>query len=317
MSPVRRWAALLSLSAAFVAAVAAQAGESKRLRILTSLPVLYSWAANVAGDRAEVDNLLPADIGPHDFQFRPADVRKLTAADLVIVNGLGIENWLSGMIANNAQPGASNRIVRVSDGLKAELIYHVPDIDLGGTGSGHHHHHDHEAAGEAPNPHTWLDPVFARHGVSNIVAALVRADPEGEATYRVNAARYLDELIRLDGEIRTVVDQLKRKQVVTFHDAFPYFCRRYGLELVGVIEEVPSVEPSPKYLARLINAIRARDVRVIFTEPQFNPRLVERIAKDLDAVVASLDVLETGRPSREFYLEGMRRNLRTLERTLK
>ena len=103
---------------------------------------------------------------------------------------------------------------------------------------------------------------------------------------------------------------------MTFHDAFPYFTRRYELELVGVIEEVPNVDPSPKYLAKLLEVIRRDQVKAIFTEPQFNPRLARRLAADLGIACAELDVLETGRLAPEFYEQGMRRNTDTLVRTL-
>jgi ABC-type Zn uptake system ZnuABC Zn-binding protein ZnuA len=121
----------------------------------------------------------------------------------------------------------------------------------------------------------------------------------------------------LDAEALRIFDGLPDRKVVTFHDAFPYFCRRHGLELVGVIEEVPGAEPSPRYLARLSKAIRAGGARVIFTEPQFNPLLARRLAVDLGVRIAELDVLETGTPSKGFYVEGMRRNFRAVEAALR
>lgn len=130
-------------------------------------------------------------------------------------------------------------------------------------------------------------------------------------------ATYLQELDQLDTQIRSSLKGLTNRKIVTFHDAFPYFCRRYDLELVGVVEEVPSVDPSPKYLAQLSQAIRKQQVRMIFSEPQFHPRLIQRLASDLSIGVAELDVLETGSASRTFYIDGLRRNLRTLESALR
>lgn len=286
--------------------------ETNRLRVLTSIPPLYSWAANVVGDLAEVENLLPADIGPHDFQLRPKDLQRIQQADVILINGLGLESWLTKPIRDNARQ-AKRRVVEVAAGLgRSELIYALPELSLGGRTTAHAHDH-----GDGANPHLWLDPVFARHGVTNLLAALCEADPANAEAYTRNAGAYLAKLTQLDDEIRVEIRKLLHRQVVTFHDAFPYFCRRYGLELVGVIEEVPGASPSPRYLASLSKAIRDRGVKVVFTEPQFNPRLAQQLARDLGISVARLDVLETGPLNPTAYEEGMRRNLKALMEALK
>jgi zinc/manganese transport system substrate-binding protein len=292
-------------------------GETEPIRILTTLPAIHSWAVNVVGDPARVENLLPADVGPHDFQFRPSDLRKLAKADLVLVNGLGVDEWLNRAVASGAsKPG--RKIVTVTDGLASVLIRHLPELEVdGGDKAGHDLEHSHGGPDPAPNPHVWLDPRLAQHGVSNILNALVAADPANAEGYTRRATAYLLNLEALDREILSSLSSLKDRRIVTFHDAFPYFCRRYGLTLTGVIEEVPSVDPSPKYLASLIGVIRKTGVRVLFSEPQFNPRLIRRLSEDLHVSVAELDVLETGRPSPTFYVDGMRKNLRSLQAALR
>jgi ABC-type Zn uptake system ZnuABC Zn-binding protein ZnuA len=294
------------------------------MKILTTFAPIHSWTLNVAGPDAAVDLLLPGDVGPHDFQLRPQDLRRIRQADFIIANGLGMETWLDKAIRNNPK-GKRSRVIRTSDGLKSQLIYHLPVLSLdpakpkkgGGGGDDHEHGHSHDAAGEAPNPHVWLDPVLACHGVSNIISALAEADPKHSAGYRKRGQEYIARLELLDREMRTAVQLLPHKAIVTFHDAFPYFCRRYQLQLVGVIEETPSVEPSPRYLASLSATIRARGVRGIFTEPQFNPRLVKQLSEDLGVRFGELDVLETGSATPEFYELGLRRNLKSLESTLR
>lgn len=291
-------------------------------RILCSIAPLASWALNVAGDAAVVETLLPADVGPHDFQFRPRDLKRIQAAQLIVINGLGIEDWLDKPLRANASQ-LEKKLVRTSDGLKSELIYEVPQLVLDpkrskkdshahahGAGDGHDH-------AESANPHVWLDPVLARHGVSNILQGLVRVDPANAESYRRNAAAYLARLEALDRELHAAVAALPNKAVVTFHDAFPYFTRRYGLDLVGVIEEVPGVEPSPKYLSELLKVVRARNVKALFTEPQFSPRLATRLAKDLGVAVAELDVMETGRVTPDFYETAIRKNLHSLQSSLR
>jgi zinc/manganese transport system substrate-binding protein len=308
------------------AASPALAAEPKRLRIVTTIVPLYSWVAQVVGEHADVENLLPRDVGPHNYSFRPRDLRKLQNADIIVQNGLGLENWLEKAIENT---GGKQRLVQTTAGLESQFIYDVPTLKLDpdasasksdhdhdhdhGHSHGHHHHHgDHQ-----PNPHLWLDPIFACHGVTNILNALVAADPHRASFYRENAQRYVERLHALDRDLTEALDKLSVKTIVTYHDAFPYFTRRYGLELVGVVEQIPSVDPSPRYLADLMKVIRARDVKVIFTEPQFNTRLAKRLKQDLSVSIAELDVLETGKLSPNLYEEGMRRNLRTLADLLK
>jgi zinc/manganese transport system substrate-binding protein len=295
------------------------------VRVLTTLPAIHSWAVNVAGDAATVESLLPSNVGPHDFQFRPSDLRKLAAADVVLMNGLGVDTWLTRAVTQGASK-PSRRVVTVTDGLQKQLIHHGTPLAVDPTPTGskkpsrnqsHDHDHDHDHGDDDANPHVWLDPVFAKHCVSNIVQALCQADPAHAEGYTRRGEAYLRELDQLDEQIRSSLKGLSNRKVVTFHDAFPYFCRRYDLQLVGVVEEVPSVDPSPKYLAKLSRAIRQQQVRVIFSEPQFHPRLLQRLATDLGVGVAELDVLETGAASRTFYVDGLRRNLRTLESALR
>ena len=165
---------------------AAPNNEPKRLRVLTSFLPVYCFAANVAGDRAVVENLLLANMGPHDYQFSRRDLEKVSRADLILVNGLGLETWLEKLLRNT--PG-SRAVVAVSDGLTNEWITGRP---------GHQHAHDahdeHDAHAHppgAPNPHLWLDPRLAMSAVTNVLNAFRKADP-------ANAAAYVAQLKNLD-----------------------------------------------------------------------------------------------------------------------
>ncbi len=321
---IRPWAGLLA--ACLLPVGAAPAIAAARLNVLTTIAPIHSWVASVAGPDAQVDNLLPANVGPHSFQLRPLDLQRIRAADLIIANGLGLEDWLDKAIQGGSAQTTAPKVLKVSAGWSHELIHHLPVLHLDpptpGSRDGTPDHAGPSAsaprAGETdlPNPHVWLDPLFARHAVSNILAALVQIDPAHTAGYTARAAAYQVRLADLDREIREGVTALSGKSIVTYHDAFPYFARRYQLDLVGVIEEVPSVDPSPRYLARLSRVIRARHVAIIFTEPQFNPRLAHQLGRDLKVSVAELDVLETGSAEPSFYEEAMRRNLHTLQSTL-
>ena len=219
-----------------------------------------------------------------------------------------MEDWLGKALkAGKGAPSAT--VIEAFAGVaKSNLITELPHIHLPGE---HAHHHDGGA-----NPHLWLDPTLAAHAVTNVLAALQKADPKNAAGYAANAARYLERLAALDRDLAAALAPARGRRIVTYHHAFPYFTRRYGLDLVGVIEEVPDVEPSPKYLAALLKVMRERDVKAIFTEPQFSPKLAQRIARDAQVPVAELDTLETGPLKPTAYEEGLRRNLGTLQKQL-
>lgn len=295
---------------ALAAAAAAGRGQAAgdRLNVVTSFLPVYCFAANVAGNYAKVENLLPPGTEPHDFQFSAREVKRLEAADVVIINGLGIESWLDKVIRGRGEVKAE--VVELSAGLKRDLIYSLPYLDLGNRGAA-------DAQSGRANPHVWLDPRLAEHGVTNILLALQRADPAHAEGYRQNAAKYVARLEKLDAELEAGLAPFKGQPIITFHDAYPYFARRYGLKIVGVIEEVPDVQPSPRYLERLHEVILRKGVKVIFSDKQFSAKLAEQIGRDYHVAVAQLDTLETGELKPDAYEAGMRSNLRVLEGALK
>jgi zinc/manganese transport system substrate-binding protein len=287
----------------------ASAGGS--VHVVTSFFPVHCWTVNVAGSNAHVESLLPPGGEPHDYAFKVSDARKLARADLVVVNGLGLEVWLPRFL-RSAKP-KTNRIVFATAGIDAPLIF-----------GEHHHHHSHhgghdafEHEGEQPNEHTWLDPVLAVTGVSNILQALQRADPPKSAAYASNAQAYVTRLHKLDIDLRQMLSHVTNRAIVTYHDAFPYFARRYGLEVAGVVETVPEVNPTPKYLSRLGRVMRERELRVIFVEPGGKTRVAQRIAQDLRVDLAELDTLESGPLTPAAYEERMRQNAAVLQKYLK
>lgn len=316
------WWRLLLIGGALAWGVARGEGTNW-LQVVTSVAPLHCWALNVAGDRAEVVSLLPPNVGPHDFQFRPRDIRRVERANLVFLNGLGLESWFSRVFQNRKIPV---RIVEAAAGLSTnQLIHGVPELEIAGRTEGHDpdpdddhgHGHGTGSGGGAPNPHLWLDPLLACHAVSNLVTALGELDRSNADYFAERGRAYVARLRALDEELKRGIGALKSRDIVTFHDAFPYFCRRYDLRLVGVIEEVPGTSPSPRYLSELSAAIRRDKVSALFVEPQFDVKLARQLAKDLSIGVATLDTLETGRLTLEAYEEGMRANLRALQGALR
>ena len=315
LSTFRTSSQLLALSCLLFGICAAQ-GATK-LKVVTSFHPVYCFTVNVAGSLADVENLLPPGVGPHDYQFSPKDLRLLGQADVVIVNGLGVEDWLGRAILAASSQKAKT-VVELAAGLKTELIEDEHGLNPAESDrkrkSAKEDHHDHK---HGPNPHIWLDPQLAAHAVTNILKALQKADPSNAAGYAKNAEAYLERLTRLDVELKEGLASVQSASFVTFHNAFPYFVKRYNLKLVGVIEAVPDVSPSPRYLSSLGKIVRERKAKVIFTEPQFSPKLARQLAQDLSITVAELDTLETGTMTPTSYEDGMRRNLRTLQQNLR
>ncbi len=296
------------------------ADPPRRLKVVASFLPAYCFSANVAAGVADVENLLPGTVSPHEFQLASSDIKRLEQADLLVVNGLKLEEWLVKLI--DRLPAKKRPVVvACSAGLEDQLIF-----SLGGD---QHNGHDH---GERPgskesikhrrgqrvaNPHIWLDPRLARHAVSNITAALVALDPAGTAKYRANSEAYGLLLSKLDEELQGSLKAVRNHAFVTLHDAFPYFVRRYELRLTGVLEEVPEVPPTPKYLSGLVKKMRSDRARVIFTEPGNTPILARQLGEDLKVEVVELDTLETGPLDAAGYEKGMRRNAAILTKHLR
>ena len=263
-----------------------------RLTILTTIPPLYSFTKNIAGDIANVENLLPNGAGPHDYAFGPADIKKVTKARIIIKNGLGLETWLDRLLVsaeeNAAAVGHDLFIVDSSSGIE------VKDND----------------------PHIWLSPAKAVAQVKNIRDALIRIDTVNAEVYSRNASVYINRLQSLNNEINLAVSTFKRREFVALHSAFTYFADDYGLKQAAVIQGSPDITSSPTRIAEVINLIRERDIKAIFSEPGSSHNIVNSIADDLGLEVHALDTLEAGSLSKDWYENKMRANLEVLRAAL-
>jgi zinc transport system substrate-binding protein len=298
--------ALLALQTFAIATTAAEPTTTtpKKLRVVTTIFPIFCFASGVIGSEGEVQNLLPANVGPHDYQLSPSDIRKIKDADLVIINGLGLDNWVLKAVDTN-----KTRLLTLGALLTKTNLIDIPaDLDIEGK-----HHHGHEHQHGPANPHIWLDPQLAIRCVNIISNAIAARNP----AYKTNAAAYVTLLTQLDSEIAAQLQPVRAKPFITQHDAFPYFVRRYQLKQVGILEPTPDVSPSPRFLADLLKVIRDKNVRVIFNDPRSSPRLVKQVAADAKIRMAELDTLESGKLDPQGYEKGMRRNAATLVRELK
>jgi zinc transport system substrate-binding protein len=274
----------------FFSAVSSWSAEP--LRVVTSFYPVYVATLNVAAGvpGVEVSNLTSPHIGClHDYQLTAGDVRQLAEADVLLANGAGMEPFL-GKITRQSP---DLRVVEVSAG--------IPLLE--------------------DNAHVWVSFGGARRQVENIAAALAEAAPDRADAFRANAAAYEAALTALEERMRAALSAQDAAPVVTFHEAFPYLAREFGLEIAGVIEREPGAEPSARELADTIKLVRERGVKVLFVEPQFPDKTARVIAAETGAKVYELDPVVTGprepEAARGAWLAAMEKNLAVLQEALR
>ncbi len=265
--------------------------HNDKILVVASIPPISDFVKEVGGNRVEVLTMVPPGASPHTYEPTPAQMRDLTHARALFLNGVGLEFW-----ADKAVKAADNpnlQVVVLSEGMQ---ILESSE----------------NAAG---NPHLWLSPKRAKHYVERIRDTLIEIDPEGKATYQANADRYLAELDQLDADIRDAVAHFKSREMVTFHASWAYFIHDYGLHQAAVLETTPGKEPSAAEVAEIVEIIKRTGAPAVFAEPQFSPRAAQVIADEAGVPVLTLDPLG-GLPPRETYLKLMYWNLEQLKKGL-
>ena len=263
------------------------AAAADAMKVVTTTTVFADIVQNVGGSRVAATSIIPAGVGPEDYEPKPDDARKLSDAKLVVSNGVGLDNFLDRLLASGT--GGKTPQLVLGDG--------IPTIAVDGQ----------------PNPHFWLDPSLVKqYYVPKIAAKLTELDPAGKATYDANAAAYSAALDSLDAELKAKIATIPEanRKLVTFHDAFPYFAKHFGFELVGVILANVGQEPTASELAALVAKVKSAGVKAVFSEAQFSPKLSQTLAQEagITKVVTTLYNDALG-PSADSYLSLMRWNV--------
>lgn len=286
--------------------------DSKKLQVVTTFLPMTQFTRAVAGDRAEVNQLLPPGAEPHDYQAKPEDVQRLAKAQVLITNGLGMENFLSSTIKNANNPNL--KIVDSSRGvptIKSEEVAGEHAHDHGNEPHANESGHEH---GEF-NPHIWLDPKRAIRQVENIRDALIAADPEGKAIYTANATQFIGDLKTLDAEIAAALQAYSGKTFIAYHDFAPYFAQSYRLKAEFLVD-VPEENPTPADVKRVMQTAQASNLKTLLTEPSVGAEAFATVAADLKVRVSVFNPLETGNLDAmqpQVYLQTMRQNLQNLK----
>jgi zinc transport system substrate-binding protein len=262
------------------------------LNIVTSFYPIYIETLNVAKDisNVKVTNLTKPQTGClHDYSLTPVDIETLERADIFVINGAGMEAFMDKVIKQ--QPDL--KIVEASKGI--DLMNNNEEV----------------------NAHVWMSITDCITQVKNIEKQLSEYDKANAAKYKSNAEDYIKRLKEQQKKMHNILDNLKNKDIVTFHEAFPYFAKEFNLNIAAVIEREPGSEPTPKELAETINTIKQSNIKALFAEPQYSAKAADIIAQETGAKVYSLDPIVTGDGSLNSYIDTMNQNLKSLEQALK
>jgi ABC-type Zn uptake system ZnuABC Zn-binding protein ZnuA len=285
----------------------AAGGGGSDLTVIATTTQAADFARAVAGDRAKVVGLLPANADPHDYEVRPADVKALADADVVIRSGGDLDHWLTSAIDSSG-----------TDASEVVLIDHVDTIE---GGADEHAAEDERAAegDHAIDSHWWQDPRNAAKAVAEIEKGLTAADADGASTYARNAKDYTARLTALDTAVAACFDPISaaQRKLVTTHDALGYYAKRYGLTVVGAV--IPSLstqaQASAGEVTQLVDTIKRENVKAIFAESSVNPKLERVVADQAGATIGKAlwaDTLGPKGSDGETYLQSIASNTRAI-----
>jgi ABC-type Zn uptake system ZnuABC Zn-binding protein ZnuA len=227
-------------------------------KVVATASILSDMAKNIAGDAVEVATIVPIGGDPHIYEPTPSDAQLVASADLILKNGLTFEGWLDELIENS---GTRARIVTVTEGIEPIKSSTYKN---------------------ATDPHAWMDASNGMVYSANICKALTALDPANEKMYAFNLGIYRQQLELVDSfifeKIKTIPEQ--RRILITSHDAFQYYGRRYGLKLESVLGTSTDAEVQTSDIMRLNQVIKSNGVPAVFIESTINPKLLEQLARD-------------------------------------
>ena len=286
-------------------------GAAADYTVIATTSVFADLAQLALGNNVTIETIVPAGVDVHTFEPSPADAQKLAGADLIVMNGLGLDEWALSLL--EAAGKSEEDVLELAEGIDESnaWVYLEGEEHDEEEGEEHSEEEGEEHGHGGTDPHIWLDPKGAAIYVNRIAARVAAELPERAAAIESARDAGLAEIAALDEELRvgfTAVEASARK-IVTFHDAFGYFARAYEIEIVGVAVEAPGQEPSAKEIAALIDAIKAAGVTSVFSEAQFPSKVLDQVAAETGAtVLGNLYSDALGDAPANSYLGAMRAN---------
>ncbi len=268
--------------------------EETKPSITVSIFPLKEFAEEIAGDKVDINCLVPNNMEPHDYEPKTKDFEKLINSDAFIYNGLGLEEWVEKV----------NEVIKNEDVLIVDSSKNVDSITI--EDENHEEEHDHEHG--AIDPHSWLSLKEAQVQSEAIKDTLIEIDPENKAYYEQNYNEFKQKLDDLYNKYNEKFQTLQNKNFITGHAAFGYLCRDFGLEQKSVENVFGEGEPTPKQLENLVNFCKENNITTIFSESLASPKVSETLAAEVGAKVIPIYTLESQEDNKS-YLEAMEYNL--------
>jgi zinc/manganese transport system substrate-binding protein len=284
----------LGLAAAILLGLTGAAGAADKVKAVASFSILGDMVRQVGGDRVEVVTLVGPNGDAHVFSPTPADAKALASAGVFFVNGLGFEGWIDRLEKSADFKG---EVVVASEGVKPLTMI--------------------EEEGGAPetvtDPHAWQDLANGKIYVANIRDGLIAADPEGKSAYEANAAKYLAAIAEEESAVKAALGALPeaRRKIITSHDAFGYFGKAYGLEIIAPQGVSTESEASAQDVAKIIRQIKQQKIPAVFIENITDHRLLDQIARETGAKIGGAlysDALSEADGPAPTYLDMFRHN---------
>lgn len=265
--------------------------DNDKVKIVTSFYPIYVLTANVVDGAKGVElvNLTEQQTGClHDYQITTQDMKKLEDADVFIINGAGMEHFLDKIKANYPKL----KIVDTSAGI--ELV----------------------ESHEGTNPHIWLSIDNAIKQINTINNVMTEIDENNSGVYSSNTAAFVNELTGLKSTMISEMSNIESRNIITFHEAFPYFAKDLGLNIVATIENGEHTTHSPKELSEIIATVKENNVKAIFSEPQYSDKMAQTISGETGVKIYKLDSIVTGEFNKDAYINAMKSNLEVLKEAL-
>lgn len=278
--------------------------KENTVNFVTSCYPVHIIAVNIADgvDGVEIKKMSENHSGClHDFQLQTNDLRNIEKSSAFIINGAGMEHFLDKITEENQEI----KIINSSTGVP--LINEECDHD-------DHEDEDcdcHNHAGT--NPHIWLAPENYITQIINIAEGMKSIDPKNAEKYQQNADIYISKVRDLKIKMDSELEKIENKNIITFHNAFPYFAKEFGINILGVINHEPGEEPSAKEILETVNKIKQNGIKAIFTEPQYSDSAAKTISKETGAEIYTLDPCVTGSNDKNAYINTMEKNLEILK----
>jgi zinc transport system substrate-binding protein len=275
-------------------------GNVKETTIVTSFYPMFIFTQNITAGVPGVDvvNMTQPQTGClHDYQLSPSDIKLLEKAQIFVINGAGLENFMDKLTGQLTE-------LKIAEASKGIELLKEKD---GSTDSA-----------AVSNPHVWVSISGAILEVKNIGRQLAELDPANADQYLSNTEAYVKKLEAQKIKMHEELKDLKYRDIVTFHEAFSYFAKEFNLNVAAVIEREPGVEPSAGELADTVDRIKSLNVKALFAEPQYSSKAAETIARETGAMVYYLDPIVTGTVNADpdSYIRIMDENLKTLVKAL-